>query len=39
MQHTGHRAAHIDATATPFPEKYLVARAGPLSWLVDRQEK
>jgi hypothetical protein len=23
------RTAHIDATATPFPEKYLVARAGP----------
>jgi len=23
------RSAHIAATATPFPEKYLVARAGP----------
>ena len=25
------RAAHIDATAIPFPEKYLVAEAGPFS--------
>ena len=25
------RAAHIDATAIPFPEKYLVAGAGPFS--------
>ena len=23
------QVAHIDATARPFPEKYLVARAGP----------